>query len=158
MFDIPLPIIEVTEHRALVKLCRCGHKNTASFPLGVNSQTQYGERIEAYIVYLRSVGFIAKDRLQQTLKDLFGIEPATDTIAQAINNNCAADLASERAAVLQILKHSEVKNLDETGLRISSKTSWLHVLCNKAMTCYRVDAKRGAMFRDMSGKHRARSF
>lgn len=150
VFDIPPPKIEVTEHRALVKRCACGHDTAASFPSGVNSQTQYGERIKAYIVYLRTVDFIAEDRLQQTLKDLFGLDIATDTIAQAINS-CAADLASERAEVLQTLQKSAVKHLDETGLRIAGKTSWLHVLCNDALTYYRVDAKRGAIFRDFSG-------
>ena len=39
-------------------------------------------------------------------------------------------------------KQAASKHLDETGLRIEGKTSWLHVVATKTMTWYRVSRKR----------------
>lgn len=45
VFDIPAPKIEITEHQAEVKYCKCCNKSvTAAFPAGVCAPVQYGKR------------------------------------------------------------------------------------------------------------------
>ena len=46
---------------------------------------------------------------------------------------------------------SQVKNLDQTGLRVQGKNQWLHVMSNEATTVYRVSPKRGEMFKSLVG-------
>ena len=54
VFDIPQPVVEVTEHQAEIKTCLCCKKRvTASFPEGVNAPTQYGATLQAWGVYLQ---------------------------------------------------------------------------------------------------------
>jgi transposase len=44
--DLPQQKIEVTEQQAQTKVChRCGTKNKAKFPAGVNAPVQYGQRV-----------------------------------------------------------------------------------------------------------------
>lgn len=78
VFDIPK--IEVTEHRAEVKYCKCCNKKiTASFPAGVLAPVQYGEVIRSWSVYYQYQHFIPEDRLQQLFSDLYGVQLATAT-------------------------------------------------------------------------------
>ena len=51
VFDIPEPVVEVTEYRSEQKQCPCGAKTTASFPENVRAPAQYGPRIRAMAVY-----------------------------------------------------------------------------------------------------------
>jgi DNA repair exonuclease SbcCD ATPase subunit len=53
VFDLPPIQMQVTEHQAQVKVCRCcGKRSHAEFPAGVNSPTQYGPNVLAHAVYL----------------------------------------------------------------------------------------------------------
>ncbi len=44
-----------------------------------------------------------------------------------------------------------MRNLDETGFRISGKTQWLHSASTAALTHYRVSEKRGALWKTLQG-------
>lgn len=122
VFDIPPPKIEITEHQAEVKYCKCCNKPvTASFPSGVRAPVQYGEVIRSWSVYYQYQHFIPEDRLQQLFSDLYGIQLAT------------------------------VKNHDETGFRVAGKTQWLHVASTKTATYYHVSPKRKSLLDGLSG-------
>jgi transposase len=46
--DLPRQKVEVNEHQAQMKVCRrCGTKNKAEFPAGVNAPVQYGEGVKS---------------------------------------------------------------------------------------------------------------
>ena len=52
VFDIPKPVVEVTEHRAEEKKCPCcGCVSRGVFPEGVKAPVQYGERVQALAAY-----------------------------------------------------------------------------------------------------------
>ena len=51
VFDLPQPVLEVTEHRAWQARCGCGHQQGA-FPDEVKAPVQYGARFKAAVVYL----------------------------------------------------------------------------------------------------------
>jgi transposase len=44
-----------------------------------------------------------------------------------------------------------VKHMDETGLRVGSKTQWLPIASTCLLTFYRVSSKRGSLMEDVSG-------
>ena len=51
--DLPPQRIEVTEHQAHTKVClRCGTKNKAQFPPGVEATVQYGAGVRSVATYL----------------------------------------------------------------------------------------------------------
>jgi transposase len=67
------------------------------------------------------------------------------------DEECAEKLSSFNHAALETLKLSAIKHLDESGIRIAGKTEWIHVISNALITHYRIDAKRGALLRDIVG-------
>lgn len=150
IFDIPEPKIEVTEHQAEVKICACGHHTTACFPETIKSHVQYGSRTKALAVYLSNQQMIPEDRLQETFQDLFGLCVSTATLA-TINRNFSQKMNLKQEAILMQLKASSIKHLDETSLRIGSKTQWLHVISNEQATHYRVSQKRGDLLEGLQG-------
>ena len=44
-----------------------------------------------------------------------------------------------------------VKHMDQTGLRVGSKTQWLPIASTCLLTFYRVSSKRGSLMEDVSG-------
>lgn len=150
VFDRPPPRLVVTEHRALVKTCTCGCVAKGIFPAGVTSKTQYGERISATAVYLSAVQFIPEDRLQETLRDLFGLTPATATLA-LMTQNAALRVDEKTEQIKAAVASGPVKHLDETGFCIGGKTCWMHVAATDTLTHYRPDEKRGSLPESLKG-------
>ncbi len=150
IFEIPQPQLEITEHQAEVKICpHCQNKNTAKFPDGVKAPAQYGENVKAMVAYLSQSQLLPQKRLQQLFKDLFDLPIATSTIentCKGINQN----LENFEESVLRKILVSDLKHLDETGLRVLSKTHWLHVASNNEATYYHVSEKRKSL---LSGLH-----
>ena len=151
VFDIPRPKIEITEHQAEVKYCKCCNKPvTATFPSGVRAPVQYGEVIRSWSVYYQYQHFIPEDRLQQLFSDLYGIQLTTATLTKY--NRIAFDaLAPFEESILSQVKIAAVKNLDETGFRVGGKTQWLHVASTKNATYYHVSPRRKSLLDGLSG-------
>lgn len=150
--DLPEPQgLTVTEHRAHTCGCtNCGAHIQAGFPDDVAAPVQYGPRLTAQIVYLRNCQFIPEDRLAELLKDLYGIDISTATIA-AMEQRKAEELAPVAQAIAGRVKQAPVKHMDETGYRVSGTTQWLHVAATVLFTFYRTSAKRGALLAGVIG-------
>src|SRR5262249_30855050 len=149
VFDLPQPVVEVTEHRA--HSCwgpRCGTETQASFPVDVTAATQYGPTVGALVVYLQAWQLIPEDRFAELLREVFGVEVATATIA-ALGQRKAQEFAGLAEQIEQHVKDGAVKHMDETGYRIAGRRQWLHVASTWLLTCYRTAAKRGAMWAEM---------
>ena len=84
VFDLPEPKpLLVTEHRAHTCRClHCGTQTKAAFPECVTAPTQYGPRIEAFVLYLQNHQLLPEKRLAMLMADLFGVNLATATIAR----------------------------------------------------------------------------
>jgi transposase len=152
VFDAPEPPpLFVTEHRAHICGCtKCGAQTQAAFPADVTAPVQYGARITALAIYLRTCQFIPEDRLAMLLKDLSGVEISAATIA-AMETRTAENLAPGAEAIAQKVKEAPVKHMDESGYRIGGRTQWLHVAATVLLTFYRTSAKRGALLTDVIG-------
>ena len=151
VFDIPPVKMEVTEHQAEIKICSCCKKEVrAEFPIGINVPAQYGSRIKAQAVYLGVQHFIPEDRLQVIFQDLYGAQIATATLVK-FSNDLADNLGGFCQRVLEKIKLTPLKHMDETGFRISGKTTWLHVAANKNLTYYHSSPKRKALLEGVTG-------
>jgi transposase len=152
VFDLPKPQpICVTEHRAHRCRCpKCGTQAQAVFPDGVAAPVQYGSLIAAMVTYLHTWHFIPEDRLAELMKDIFGVDLATATIATMVGNK-ATNLAGLAETIGEHAKKAPVKHADETGYRVSGKLQWLHVLTTCLLTFYKVAQRRGDIITDLTG-------
>ncbi len=140
----------ITAHKAFVKVCRCGRKNTGTMPDRLKAPMQYGPHVRAMGTYLTNQ-FISKDRISNIFQDLFGLS-ISDTTLMAFDKELANKLKPFNDTVLEAIIKAILKHLDETGLRIAGKTHWVHVISTALLTYYRIDPKRGSMFKDIIGK------
>jgi len=152
VFDLPQPqSIQVSEHRAHSCCCpQCGTQTQAAFPDEVTAAAQYGAYLGALVVYLQHWHFIPEDRLAELMRDVFGVDLATSTIA-AMGQRKATALAELAATIGEHVKQAEVKHMDETGYRIGGTTQWLHVAATWLLTFYRTTIKRGDMLAGVMG-------
>lgn len=152
VFDIPKPQpVEVTEHRAHSCACpQCGAKTGAVFPDDVTAPTQYGAHIAARVVYLQHWHFVPEDRLAELMRDVFGVDLTTATIA-AMAQRKADEWSGLADRIGEQVKQAAVKHMDETGLRVAGVLQWLHVASTWLLTFYRASRKRGAMLEAVIG-------
>ena len=151
VFDIPLPKIEVTEHRLHRKICpNCRAVNKAAAPASVPAPVNYGENVKSYAVYLQHGQLLPEDRLAQLFDDVFGLKIAPRTLV-AYGEQLAETLAPWQDTLQTALNHAPVRHADETGFRIAGKTAWLHSLSSAAVTLYRAETKRGAIPSGLAG-------
>ena len=151
VFDLPAVQVEVTEHRAAIKLCSCCKKQvSAAFPSEVKAHTQYGSRVRSWVVYYQNQHLIPEDRIQQLFMDMYNLPIATASIA-TFNKMAYEQLEAFETKVLAFAKEAPVKNLDETGFRVGGKTQWMHTLSTPDCTYYHVSPKRKSLIDGVKG-------
>jgi len=151
VFDIPKPVLEVTEHQAEIYTCtHCKAVTQAAFPEGVTSSAQYGPRVHATTVYLSFSQLLPEDRVAETMSDLFGARLCPATVS-AMGAKRASDLKPLADIIAAQVAAAPVKHLDETGCRIGGRTQWLHVASTLGLTSYRVSPRRGSLPSLMTG-------
>jgi len=85
------------------------------------------------------------------MQDLFGAGRLCPASVVAWGENKAEELTPVAAHIAALVVQAPVRNLDETGFRISGKTQWLHSASTAALTHYRVSEKRGALWTTLQG-------
>ena len=152
VFDMPQPRLEVTEHQAHAYTCAgCRGVTKAAFPPEVTAHVQYGSHIKAAAVYLNAQQLVPEDRVGDVMRDLFGAGRLCPASVVAWGEKKAEELAPVAAQIVDLVAKAPVRNLDETGFRISGKTQWLHSASTAALTHYRVSEKRGALSTTLQG-------
>lgn len=152
VFDIPKPQpIDVTEHRTHRCHClHCGTNTDAVFPDGVTAPTQYGANIAAVVVYLQQWHLVPEDRLAELIRDIFGLDLTSATIA-AMSQRKAEQWNDLADHIGEAVKKAPVKHMDETGLRVCAALHWLHVASTWLLTFYRAPLRRNAMMEGVRG-------
>ena len=141
---VDLPKIQSiwTEHRQYSKICSCGHKTTTNFPQAVNAPVHYGAGIESLICYLHARQYLPYERMQELLKDSYGVE-----ISQGSIDNIIKRFAQKGAPVYDKIKtevmRSTVVGSDETGIKISGKKHWAWTWQDTKNTLISISQSRG---------------
>ncbi len=143
VFELPVLSLEVTEHRAEVKVCPgCGLQNVASFPPAVNKMTQYGPRAKGFAVYLMSQHYLPYERTVQVFSDLFG-----HSLSEGSLENFQQNMFDELFHSEQIIKNdillSKVAGFDETGCKVNKTLNWIHSASTQTETLYGIHPRRG---------------
>jgi transposase len=143
VFDLPPKKIEVTEHRAEVKVCpNTGKETCATWPENVSAPVQYGPNFLAWLAYLNVQQLLPCRRIGQMCADEFGLQISDATIQTAVIV-VEQSLSAFHSAVIQQLQQAAVVHADESGIRVENKLHWLHVLSTEHLTWYGVHSKRG---------------
>jgi len=143
VIDLPPLQLEVTEHRVLQRICPCCQTTTqAAFPPFVTQPVQYGPRIKALAVYLTQYQLLPWERAGELLADLFGHAPGEGSLATFLST-CFTRLEPLEAAIREGIRAAPVAQMDETGVRIASKTRWLHYVGTATLALYAWHPKRG---------------
>jgi transposase len=143
VFDIPTLRIEVTAHRAEIKVCpACGHLSIGAFPDTVTHTVQYGPTVATWAAYFTNYHHIPVERTTEIFDDLVQHRVSEATVLKA-SEQLDTCIAPATAAVKEQLRAAAVLHVDESGLRVEGKLHWLHVASTDTLTHYEVHAKRG---------------
>src|SRR6266567_7716955 len=117
VFDIPAIRIEVTAHRAEIKVCpACGHPSTGHFPAAVTHAVQYGPTVATWASYFTNYHHIPVERTTEIFDDLVQHRVSEATVLKA-SEQLDTCIAPATEAVQEQLRASEVLHVDESGVR-----------------------------------------
>lgn len=140
--EIPEPKAQVTEYRQVVVTCACGGRHRGEFPFGVTPHVSYGPRLKAYAVGVVDGHFVALDRTAEIIADQYGVRPSDGTIQKWVGQAAGA-LRPPYEAIRQAVIGAAVVHFDESGVRVTGHTQWLHVAGTTDGAFYTIHPKRG---------------
>jgi transposase len=150
VFDIPALHHVVTEHQVFEARCSCGKVHRGVFPAEVAAPVQYGPRIKAAVVSLTHHHMMPVARTGALMGDLFGL-PLSDATVLAISTDAGRRLTPTVATMGEALKTVPIAHADETGMNVSGKLYWLHVLATTLLTWIGCHPNRGRKAFDAFG-------
>jgi transposase len=151
VFDIPAIRIDVTAHRAEIKVCpACGRASKGTFPASVTQAVQYGPAVHTWASYFPNQHHVPVERTTEIFADLVQHRVSEATVLKA-SEHLDQCIEPSTAAVKAMLRNAEVLHVDESGLRVTGTLHWLHVASTDSLTSYEVHAKRGQEAMDDAG-------
>ena len=142
VIDIPPITPIVTEHQLFDKICKCGHLNQASYPMGVTASVSYGENVQGLIAYLSTRQYLPVKRLSELLSDTFGLSVSTGGIGYILNKMRMKAVTTYESIRQNVLK-SSVIGADETGVNINGKNNWAWTYQHEGATFIAIHPNRG---------------
>jgi transposase len=143
LIDIPPPQVQVSEYQANTYRCPgCGEKNKATFPSEIKAPVQYGNNLQAYVVYLMNYQLLPYKRTADLLLNLHEL-PISEGTLRNIQQRFAENIETPVEMIKQSLCDADLVHFDESGLYASGKRDWLHVASNDTHTFYFHHESRG---------------
>jgi transposase len=134
VFEMPIPKIVVTEHRAVSVTCPgCGKSCRAGFPQNVTQPVQYGPNLLGFATFLHGVHLMPFARCAEVMQGLTGASFSPSSLFQALK---AAHKVLEpfESSVKAALAQVPLKHVDETGTRVAGKNHWFHDRCTATLS------------------------
>ncbi len=133
----------VTEYQAEVLVNKTtGKRYIATFPEGVNSAVQYGNRLKAHAVYMSQYQLLPYNRVQEFFADQLGI-PVSEGSVYNFNLEAFKKAKPFEDIAKQQLTKALLLHVDETGININGDGHWLHCATNASWTFFFAHKKRG---------------
>ncbi len=150
---ISAQVIEVQQYG--VDCPHCGLHSLAPPPPGCESEQAFGARLQSVIVYLKHTHHLSYERMEQVLREVFGV-----SLSQGAIDNClrrAGTAAAPAVATIQeAVASSAVIHGDETGTRIDGGKAWHWVFVTLSAVVHLIRRSRGQEVpQAMMGKQRA---
>ena len=143
VFDLPAIRIDVTAHRAEIKVCpACGKLSKGTFPDTVTQAVHYGPTVHTWASYFTHDHHIPVERTTEIFADLVQHRMSEATVLKA-SEHLDTCIAPSTEAVKGLWRDAEVLHVDESGLRVRGTLHGLHGACTERLTSYEVHAKRG---------------
>jgi transposase len=141
--DIPAIRIEVTAHRAEIKVCpECGRASKGTFSEAVTQAVHYGPMVTTWASSFPKQHDVSVERTTEICADLVQHRVSEATVLKA-SEQLEKGIEPSTAAVKEMLRDAEVLPVDESGLRVTGTLHWLQVASTEHLTSYEVHAKRG---------------
>lgn len=139
--DLPPIQTFVIEHQLELKTCPCCAVQWQAGGCPIDNEFEYGPRIKAISVYLSAFQFIPALRTKQMLS-VFGVELSTGSLDN-FRRRAARELRPFVRRLAQSIRQSTAAFFDETGMKVSGLSHWVHVAATSLMTLFCLHAKRG---------------
>lgn len=140
--DLPVQRLEVTEHEAQSRRCRCGAVTKAAFPKEAIATTCYGPIVRATAVYLMTGQHVPVARTAELLSQVCGAPVSTGWLA-GLCLEAAGGLGGFLDELRGQLRAAYVLHADETSARVSGAVYWAHVASNDLLTLLDCHEHRG---------------
>lgn len=142
VIDIPVIKQMVTEHRVYRYSCTCGHVFESDFPLNVPWKVSYGKMLESLVGYFNVRQFLPFKRLQELMRDVFGISISEGGIHCLLNRLADNGITAYEMIRQEVMK-SPVIGTDETGMNVNGKKHWFWTWQSKLATYIAASSNRG---------------
>lgn len=142
VLEVPEPRIEVTDHVAERRRCRCGHETVAAFPPEATGPVCWGPRAKANAAYLMARQHLPLERCAEAMEVLFAAPMGEGTLA-GILPDASGRLTSFLERLATLLWGCPVTHADETSIRVGAGLGWVHTVSTPGLTLLAFHSKRG---------------
>jgi len=141
--ELPKLAASVTEYRGHFRTCPgCGTLNHAAIPADLKAHS-VGPRLAATLAYLTGRHHLSQRGLEELAEDVFDVPLSLGTVGQLAQQTSAA-LAPAHAEALQAVRDAAVKNVDETGWKLTGAGCWLWAAATATVVAFVIHARRSA--------------
>lgn len=147
--------LQVTRHLLMQQSCPCGHTTRAQAQRAVadtswdkvalGEQRLLGPRLAASIVYLSQRMRLSRRRVQELMKEFWGLELSTGLIDQTLQQTARAVEPLEDALVEE-LHQAGIVHVDETSWKEAGLHLWLWVFVSTYTVCMVIGSRAAEMF------------
>lgn len=139
VFDLPEPVVEVTEHQLVALCCTgCGAVTRAPAPAQAPAPACYGPNLTSLAAYYAAQHHIPADRVAEILADTAGAEVSAGWVVQACLRQ-QASVAPANAAIRDAIACAPTAHFDESVARVAGHNHWMHTAATAALTAYHID-------------------
>lgn len=143
VFYLIPPKLNVIDHQTEKKICpHCQKLQQSCFPVDVTAETQFGTKLKSWIIYFMHYQLIPFEITAEICEDLISHRPSLGSLNR-FAKECYKSLKKTELNIKTSLIHSEILNVNETGINCNGKLEWLHVASNENLTIFASYKNRG---------------